>query len=96
MDDITKLLDEIDKRDKILSENPEIKKYQDKIDEALEGVEDPEQRVHIIMTFVNSKYAELLHACNNFYKEFTKIKNYDKFKRIKQDDDFAGKVAWSK
>lgn len=95
MEEIAEILEKLKERDKILSKNPDIKLYQDKIDKALDGVEDSEKRLHIIMTIIVANYNELLNACSNYYKEFLKIKNPGDLKGIKFKDEIVGKIMWS-
>jgi len=94
MEEIAKILEKLKERDDILSKIPDIKKYQDKLDEALDGVKDSEKRLHIIMTMIVANYNELLNACSNYYKEFLKIKNHKDLKGIKFKDEFVGEIMW--
>lgn len=94
MVDVEQILEKIKEMEDKLSENPDIKKYQDQIDLALEGVQDSEKRIRIIMAFIVSKYNELLNACNNFYKEFININNHNDFKNVEFKDEFVGDIMW--
>ena len=72
---MSKTLEEcIKERDKFLKEHPEMQEYQDKIDKALEGIEDPKERMETLSAMIHDKLKELannmrrLIDCVNTYK----------------------------